>query len=135
MADHNKSDRKKRIIYFIVTIILLFVEVMIALFVHDKFIRPYFGDILVVIVLYTFIRIWMPTRCSLLSLYLFLFAVLVEVLQYFNFIEIIGLANNRFFTILIGGTFDWKDIICYGVGCVMLAIYEIITKRFVEKYK
>ncbi len=36
--------------------ILLTIEVFIALFVHDNFIRPYIGDVLVVIVIYTFIR-------------------------------------------------------------------------------
>jgi len=31
---------------------LLLIEILIALFVHDEFIRPYVGDALVVIVLY-----------------------------------------------------------------------------------
>lgn len=135
MTDYNKFHRKKRILYFLVTIILLIIEVMIALFVHDNFIRPYVGDILVVIVVYTFIRIWIPVGCSLFPLYVFLFAVLVEVLQFFHFTEVMGLSNNRFFVILIGGTFDWKDIICYGIGCVILVGYEIIIYRNVDKYR
>ena len=36
--------------YFLLTILLFCTEVIIALFVHDNFIRPYFGDVLVVIV-------------------------------------------------------------------------------------
>ncbi|MDE6567082.1 MAG: DUF2809 domain-containing protein [Lachnospiraceae bacterium] len=135
MTDYNRFHKKKRILYFLVTIILLMIEVMIALFVHDNFIRPYVGDILVVIVLYNFIRIWMPTGCKLLPLYVFLFAVLVEVLQFFHFTEVMGLSNNKFFAILIGGTFDWRDIICYGIGCVILVGYEIIIYRNVDKYR
>ena len=34
----------KRIAYGIATFILLIIEVLIALFVHDAFIRPYIGD-------------------------------------------------------------------------------------------
>lgn len=117
---------KKRILYLIVTLALLFVEVMIALFVHDSFIRPYVGDMLVVIVVYTFVRIWIPKKCRLLPLYVFVFAVLVEVLQYFNIVRLLGLSGSRFFRVLIGGTFDLKDIACYGVGCVVLGVYEIV---------
>ncbi|MCM1083913.1 MAG: DUF2809 domain-containing protein [Clostridium sp.] len=119
----------KRVVYLIATFALLFTEVMIALFAHDSFIRPYVGDMLVVIVIYMFIRIWMPDKCRILPLYVFLFAVLVEVLQYFNIVEMLGLSESKFFSILIGGTFDWKDIACYGAGCVVLVIYEIISAR------
>ena len=114
------------ILYIIATLVLLSIEVLIALFVHDSFIRPYVGDMLVVIVIYTFIRIWIPERCRLLPLYVFLFAVLVEVLQYFNIVDVLGLSGSRFFSVLIGGTFDWKDIACYGAGCVVLVIYEVV---------
>lgn len=117
---------KKRILYITATLILLSIEVLIAMFVHDSFIRPYVGDMLVVIVIYTFIRIWIPEGCRLLPLYVFLFAVLVEVLQYFNIVNVLGLSGSRFFSILIGGTFDWKDIACYGAGCVILVICEVV---------
>lgn len=120
---------RKRILYTIATLVLIFIEVMIAMFVHDSFIRPYAGDMLVVIVIYTFIRIWMPEGCRLLPLYVFIFAVLVEVLQYFNIVEVLGLAGSRFFRVLIGGTFDWKDIACYGAGCMVLVIYEAVSHR------
>lgn len=120
---------RKRILYTIATLVLIFIEVMIAMFVHDSFIRPYAGDMLVVIVIYAFIRIWIPEGCRLLPLYVFIFAVLVEVLQYFNIVEILGLSDSRFFRILIGGTFDWKDIACYGAGCMVLAIYEAVSHR------
>lgn len=42
----------KRIGYAIATVILLLTEVLIALYVHDAFVRPYIGDVLVVIVIY-----------------------------------------------------------------------------------
>ena len=33
------------------------------------------------------------------------------------------------FSILIGTTFDWKDIACYGVGCVMTGLWEIWMRK------
>ena len=53
-----------------------------------------------------------------------LFAVLVEVLQWFHIVDIMGLSDSRFFSVLIGGVFDWKDILCYGLGCIALGLYE-----------
>ena len=113
---------KKRILYAVATLLLLFIEVIIALYVHDDFIRPYIGDVLVVIVIYTFIRIIVPEKCKLLPLYIFILATGVELLQLANIVEILGVADNRFLKILIGSVFDIKDIVCYAVGCVILCI-------------
>lgn len=121
--------KRKRLIYAAITLILLVTEVLIALFVHDAFIRPYIGDVLVVVVIYTFIRIFIPEKCRLLPLFVFLFAAGVEALQYFEIVELLGLGNNRFFRILIGSVFDFNDILCYGVGCLLLGVYEVISRK------
>lgn len=123
---------KKRIYYAIMTVILLAVEVFIALFIHDRFIRPYIGDVIVVIVVYTFVRIFIPERVRLLPLYVFIFAAGIEVLQLFHIVDILGLENNRFMRILIGSVFDMADVICYGVGCVMLGIYEWMMAKKIK---
>lgn len=119
-----QERNKKRINYAIVFLLLIVVEVMIALFVHDSFIRPYIGDVLVVIVLYAGIRVFIPESYRLLPLYIFVFATLVEFLQYFKLVELLGLENNMVLRVLIGTVYDIKDILCYGVGCLLLGIYE-----------
>ena len=53
---------KKRFFNFILFMIFLVIEVLIALYVHDDFVRPYLGDVLVVVVLYFFVRIWIPEK-------------------------------------------------------------------------
>ncbi|MBO4310308.1 MAG: DUF2809 domain-containing protein [Lachnospiraceae bacterium] len=121
---------KKRIVYILLTVLLIAIEVLIALFVHDDFIRPYVGDAIVVIVIFCFVRIFIPEGCRLLPLYVFLFSVFVEILQYFRFVDLIGLGNVRFFRILIGGTFDFKDIVCYAAGCLLTGVFELIRMRF-----
>lgn len=116
---------KKRAAYGIITLFLLMIEVLIALFVHDDFIRPYVGDVLVVVVIYTFIRIWVPEKCRLLPMYVFIFATGIEILQYFEIVKIFGWEDNTFLRVLFGSVFDVKDIVCYAVGCMALGGYEI----------
>ena len=115
---------RKRLFYAIVFFLLLFIEVLIALFVHDRFVRPYVGDMIVVVVVYCFVRIVIPERFRLMPLWVFLFAVCVEVLQYFRIVEVLGVENNAFLRTLIGTSFAWEDILCYAVGCVVLAAWE-----------
>ena len=120
---------KKRILYAVASLFLLLIEVIIALYVHDDFIRPYVGDMLVVIVIYTFIRIIVPEKCKIIPLLIFIFAAGVELLQLANIVEILGVEGNKFLKILIGSVFDIKDIVCYAVGCVILCMYEWIRER------
>jgi len=120
---------KKRLGYFAATIAIFLIELLIALFVRDNFIRPYVGDMLVVVLVYTFLRIIFPEKPRLLPLYVFLFAAGVEALQGIRIVDLLGLQDNRFFSVLIGTTFDWKDIVCYGVGCALLGVWEIYLWR------
>ncbi|WDV47424.1 DUF2809 domain-containing protein [Clostridiaceae bacterium M8S5] len=112
--------------YFIIFIIFFIVEVLIAVYVHDGIIRPFVGDILVVILIYCFVKAFVSVRTKLLPLYIFLFASTVELLQYFQIVKHLNLQNNRVLRIAIGSTFDKKDILCYLLGSCILFIYERI---------
>ena len=126
IGDHILSKRiKKRIGYVLATLGIFIIELLIALFVRDNFIRPYVGDMLVVVLIYTCVRIFLPGKPRLLPLYVFLFAVLTEGLQAVNIVELLGLSDNRFFSVLIGTTFDLKDIACYGAGCMLCGLWEV----------
>lgn len=118
------SQNKKRMLYLLAAFIFLGIEILIALYVHDDFVRPYVGDILVVVVIYTFLKVISPQKNKLLPIYIFVFAVLIEGLQYFEIVKLLGAENNRFLSVLIGSTFDVKDILCYGIGCLLVAIHE-----------
>lgn len=111
--------------YGVAFITLLVAEVLIALFfIHDTFIRPYIGDILVVILMYTLIRSFTEKPTRYLPIYLFLFAGGVELLQYFKWVEILGLHKNQVMGIIMGTTFDMKDIGCYFIATILLLIWE-----------
>lgn len=124
MKFEKRVKNKNRTKYGALFIILLVIEILIALFVHDEFIRPYVGDIIVVFVLYTAVRFIIPEKYRWIPLYVFLFATGVEVLQYFDIVAVLGLENNRILSVLVGSVFDVKDIVCYGIGCGLLALYE-----------
>jgi hypothetical protein len=123
------ENNVRRIKYTVAFVITLIVEVLIALFAHDSVIRPYVGDVLVVVVIYLAVSVIVPDRYRWLPIYVFLFAVVVECLQYFNLVQILRLENNMFARIIIGSVFDVMDILCYGVGCILLGIYEWIKWR------
>lgn len=120
---------RRRVAYLVATLVLLVVEVLIALFVHDNFVRPYVGDMLVVVVIYAFLRSFTQEKCWLLPLWIFVFAVCVEILQYFRIVRLLGLSDNRFMRVLIGGTFDWKDVACYAFGCTLLLLWEFVGRK------
>lgn len=120
---------KKRLIYLLCFLVLLIIEFFIGAYVHDAFVRPYIGDVLVVLLIYFFIRIFIPRSLVWLPIYVFSFACFVEVLQYFQFADMLGLSGNGFARIILGSTFDWLDIVCYAIGCLLLWIAEWTSRR------
>lgn len=122
--------KKKRFFNINIFIVLLITEILIGIYVHDNFIRPYVGDILVVILLYFFVRIFILRGIRLMPLYIFAFATMTEILQYFKLVDLLGLGNNTFFRVLLGSVFDIKDIACYAIGGLLLMGYEkLILKK------
>lgn len=115
--------------YVAAFIVLLIIEVIIGLYVNDAFIRPYIGDVLVVILMYTFIRGIVQKHIKYLAAYLFVFSVIVELAQYYRIIDILHLQNNKMISTIIGSSFDMKDILCYLIGAVILIIWEVWEKR------
>lgn len=123
------THRKERFTFLILFFVLLVIEVCIALFVRDRFLRPYGGDVLVTVLICCFLRIFIPCGVKLLPLYVFLFALAVEIGQYFDFVTLLGLGEIPFFRILLGSTFSAADIVCYGAGSALYALSESLILR------
>lgn len=34
-----------------------------------------------------------------------------------------------FLSVLVGSVFDWKDILCYVAGCILLGVYEVLVRN------
>lgn len=121
--------KTKRLKYAALFAVLFIIETLIAIFVHDDFVRPYIGDVLVVMLVCTFLRIFFPEKPKLLPAFATSFAVLIEILQYFDFVEVLGLENNPIISTALGRTFDIKDIICYIVGGAIFFASEKLIRR------
>ncbi len=120
----KKINIMPRASYALAFAVILVIEILIALFVRDSFIRPYGGDILVTVLLCCFMRMIFMDKLPLMPLWVFIFAVFVEVLQYFDIVTLLGLDNIKFFVVLIGSSFSVIDILCYAIGCVLFYLRE-----------
>lgn len=125
---------KKRFPYIIGFVTLLIVEILIALFLHDGFIRFYLGDVIVVWVVYFFVKILLPKINSYLAAVgVMLFAFAVEFLQYIHIVDILGLGNIKFFRVLIGTSFSKVDLLCYACGTIVTLLFIFIRKKIQDR--
>lgn len=121
----------KRKIYFTLFVLSLFVEIVIGLYIRDNFVRPYIGDVLVIIVMASLLRMFFVDKPKYLGIYVTLFAILVEIMQYYHLDRILNV-QGTFFGVLIGATFDWKDILCYVIGGIIFVGCERILQSNVN---
>lgn len=111
--------------YLLLTITIFLVEVLIATKLKDIFfVRAYLGDVIVVMLLYTFIKSFFSiSNNEKLILGILIFSCCVEFAQYFNIAEKLGFQPGSLMYIVIGNSFSWIDILCYAVGCLLLYLY------------
>jgi hypothetical protein len=110
--------------YVVFTVLIFAIEVLIAAFVHDKFVRPYVGDVLVVILIYCCIRSFFNAPVILVTGFVLLFAFTIEFLQYMNIVEVLGLEGSTVARTVIGTSFAWIDLLAYVGGSVIILIGE-----------
>ena len=116
---------RKRIGYLLAGLCLLAVEICIGVFVHDRFIRPYVGDVLVTALLCCLCRAVFPKISPVLPV--FALSAAVELWQWLGFTALLGLSGTALGTIL-GSTADWRDLLCYGIGCLGFMAAEYIRR-------
>ena len=118
--------------YFCATIFLFLVEIFIGVFVHDSFVRPFGGDVLVVILIYCLAKSFWNLPATKTAIAVFGFACLVEGLQYLHIVDRLGLRKYSLLAIIIGTSFAWEDILAYAAGCIIVVWWEA---RFNKRQK
>lgn len=110
--------------YSAVAFFLLLIEIAIALFVHDAFLRPFGGDFLVVILVYAILRGF--TRLSVYGALTrtLLFAYSIEILQFFNYVQLLRLEHFKIARVIMGTSFSWLDMLAYTAGVLFVLIVE-----------
>ena len=110
--------------HFLRALLLFIVLVLIALFVRDRFIRPVFGDFLVVIFMYYAVAAFIRLSKIWLAAGVLLFAYAVEIGQYYNLVYHLGLKGNRLAEVIIGMGFTWTDMLAYTLGAIFVYLLE-----------
>jgi len=110
--------------YFLLAVALFLIEVLIAAFAHDRFVRPYVGDFLVVIFLYCLLQSFLNISCTKAALGVLLFSYVIEISQYFHLIRHLGLQHSRLAHLILGSGFEWIDLIAYTLGIIVVLLLE-----------
>jgi hypothetical protein len=116
--------------YFYLTLLLFAIEIIIAKYVQDGIVRPYIGDLLVVILIYCFVKIFVNAKVLSTAISVLLFSFLTEALQYLKIVELLGLQQYKIARIIIGTSFSWANILMYTMGiAVVLAIEKAVENK------
>ena len=102
----NQSVFTFRRSYFLATVLLLLTEALIALHVHDRIIRPYFGDFLAVVLVYCLVRKFFAVPVRLAALLALGAAYVLELLPLVHFLQRRGLQQMRLARVLLGSSFS-----------------------------
>lgn len=125
-------EMKKRIFAFCGFAALLIIEIIIGAFCGG-FIRAYLGDILVIPLIYCFVRIFYTRNNKFLPLAVGMLGIFAEIIQYFNFCEIFGVDKDSLLGIMLGSVADIKDVLCYLAGVILIYLAEFSLQRFFDK--
>ncbi|WP_405293173.1 DUF2809 domain-containing protein [Algibacter sp. Ld11] len=116
----------------VLTIALLIVEILIAVYLKTGFIRYTVGDFLSVILLYCFFRSFLEIRPLKLGMFVLIFAFFIEYLQLLNILHYFHLDQYKILNIILGSTFQIGDLVAYTLGIITVLIIEHLNFKFYE---
>ena len=122
-----KLKRNTKQNYFLGFTALLIIEILIARYISDDFIRPYLGDFLVVVLLYCFLMAFsrLPILKALIIVLVFSYAV--EFFQMINIVKVMQYQPPEVVMIILGSSFSVWDLLAYTLGllfCLSLEYYR-----------
>lgn len=105
--------------YALVALALFVVEVAIALFVRDRFVRPYLGDVLAVILVYAALRAAFRIQSTTAAGIALLVAAAIEFGQLFRILDHLALGDSQIARTVLGYGFELKDFAAYAAGALI----------------
>ena len=115
--------------YFVAFLILLVIELYIALFINDHIIRPFVGDILVVMLIYCFLMSLFKIESKTAIVAVFIFSSSIEFSQHLHFIKVLNLEEYAVAHWILGSSFNWWDFLAYGIGLLITSMLEIFLRK------
>ena len=119
--------------YGLLTLALTGIEIFIGCCMHDALIRPYGGDLLVVILLYCLIRTFWNLPPWPLAAGVLAFSYLEETLQYFHLADRLGFTKPSLARTLIGTSFTWVDMLSYTLGIATVLMLEELGRHSTKR--
>ena len=110
--------------YALAAMALFGIEVCIALFVRDSFVRPVLGDVLAVMLVYCAVLAVFDLPRTAAAILAFAVGTIVEVLQYLDALTLLGLQDNALARVVLGTTFSWGDLVAYAVGALVALVAD-----------
>lgn len=110
--------------YALLALALFLIEVAIALFVRDRFVRPYLGDTLAVILVYATLRAGFRIDVLRAVAIALSIAVAIELAQLIRLLDMLGLEHNRITRVVLGYGFELKDLAAYAAGALLVVAAE-----------
>ena len=124
---------KKRIIYAAVSLSALICGISVAFFINQhSFIRGSAGDILIVIFIYSSVKVILKDQSPFkIASGVLSFAIFIEFIQYTGIPKHFN--PDSLITILtLGSTYDPLDIAAYGAGIVVIYIIDSLIIQRIE---
>jgi len=123
-------DRNKRRYYLIGFFLLLLIEISIAKYVQDDFVRPYLGDFLVVILLYCFLMSVSKLRVRKGLIIVLFFSFAVEFFQLIDIEKILQFQPPEIVMIVLGSSFSVWDLLAYSLGIIFCYLLEYFQNTY-----
>ncbi|MDX1543269.1 MAG: DUF2809 domain-containing protein [Christiangramia sp.] len=125
--------RNDRLNYFLGFLVLLAIEILIAKFVRDDFIRPYGGDFLAVILIYCFLMAISKISVTNGLLIVLIFSFAVEFFQIINIVKLMQYQPPEPVMIVLGSSFSPWDLLAYSLGIICIAAIEFYSNSAIIK--
>lgn len=110
--------------YALITLLLFLTEVCIAIYLKTGFIRHTVGDFLVVILMYSFFKIFIEDNHFKIAISVLAFAFVIEFLQLTNYLKLFNLQDNYFAKLILGSSFHASDLVAYTLGIITVIALE-----------
>jgi len=120
--------------HILITSFLFITEIAIAYFHFNPFIRGFLGDVLVMLLLYSFLKIFIKNNVFNIAISVLGFAFLVELLQFLKLSEILKIKSKIILTVL-GSVFDVWDLVAYFIGYLLILLIEkLLHKKYTSVF-
>ncbi len=130
----ERSVMKRRIICFSIAVLCFVICYIIVIgFSDSPIIRGFLGDIVVIFLIYFFIKGFYAFKPIKLTVFTILLAYATEFMQYLNVTEYLGLEHNAIAQLVLGAVFDPLDLLAYTTGGFL--VYIIDTKFIGVRFK